>query len=112
MPARRSVRAFRLALTSIFLAGSSLPVLAQQTTRPQNDPRPVARAALREGAVTIDGRIDEAGWTRATPITELVQSSTDEGKRATQQTEIRILYDAGAIYIGARMYDSLGANGV
>jgi hypothetical protein len=85
---------------------------AQQTTRSQSDPRPVAHAAPRQGEVAIDGRLDEAAWAAATPITELSQSAPDEGKPATQRTEIRILYDAAAIYIGARMYDSLGAKGV
>ena len=41
-----------------------------------------------------------------------MQSTPDEGKPPSQRTELRILYDAGAIYIGARMYDSLGAKGV
>jgi hypothetical protein len=87
-------------------------VSAQPTTRSQNDPRPVAKAALREGEVTVDGRLDESAWAAATPITEFVQSSPDEGKPPSQKTELRILYDAAAIYIGARMYDSLGAKGV
>ena len=85
---------------------------AQTTTRSHNDPRPVAQAALREGEITIDGRIDEAAWAAAKPITELVQSTPDEGKPPSQNTEIRILYDDGALYIAARMYDSLGAKGI
>ena len=85
---------------------------AQQTTRSQNDPRPTAHAALRKGEVSIDGRLDEAAWAAAVPITELSQSAPDEGKPASERTEIRILYDASAIYIGARMYDSQGAKGV
>ncbi|HEY3133529.1 MAG TPA: DUF5916 domain-containing protein [Gemmatimonadaceae bacterium] len=93
---------------------SFLPSLAfsQATTRSQSDPRPVAQAAPREGEITIDGRLDEAAWAAAKPITELSQSAPDEGKPASQKTEIRILYDASALYIGARMYDSLGAKGV
>src|SRR2546423_9452848 len=110
MPVRPSVVGFGAAL----LACSALSSLAsaQATTRSQNDPRPVARAALRQGEITIDGRVDEAAWAAATPITEFSQSSPDEGKPASQRTEIRILYDASALYIGARMYDSLGAKGV
>src|SRR5690242_1591888 len=76
----------------------------QATTRSQSDPRPVAHAALRQGEVTIDGRINEAAWAAATPITELSQSTPEEGKPASQRTEIRILYDASALYIAARMY--------
>jgi hypothetical protein len=110
MPARRSVAPFWLALVSLFCVPSFAP--AQVTTRSQNDPRPVAQAELRQGQITIDGKIDEPAWNAAKPITELVQSSPDEGKPPSQKTEIRILYDDGALYIGARMYDSLGAKGI
>ena len=112
MPARRSVAVLRFALLCSLL---SFPfpsaVAAQQTTKSQSDPRPVARATLRQGEIMVDGRLDEAAWAAATPITELVQAVPDEGKPPSQKTELRILYDANAIYIGARMFDSLGAKG-
>ncbi len=85
---------------------------AQQTTRSQSDPRPVAHAARRTGTVAIDGKIDEAAWAAATPIGELVQSVPNEGKAPSEKTEIRVLYDESAVYIGARMFDSMGAKGV
>src|SRR5438046_3888926 len=72
----------------------------------------MAEAVPRQGEVTIDGRLDESAWSAAKPITELSQSSPDEGKPASQKTEIRFLYDASALYIGARMYDSLGRRGI
>lgn len=112
MSARRSVLVLRFAILSSLFISLASPAAAQKTTRSQNDPRPVARAALRQGEIAIDGRLDETAWASATPITELVQSFPDEGKPPTQRTELRILYDASAIYIGARMYDSLGAKGV
>ena len=115
MCARRSIAVLRLPLLCSLLSFSfpfASAVAAQQTTRSQSDPRPVAHATLRQGEITIDGRLDEAAWAAATPITELTQSFPDEGKPPSQKTELRILYDASAIYIGARMYDSLGAKGV
>ncbi|HEX6628900.1 MAG TPA: DUF5916 domain-containing protein [Gemmatimonadaceae bacterium] len=110
MPVRSSVAHLKAAVLACFF----LPTLtfAQATTRSQNDPRPVAEAALRQGEISIDGRIDEAAWAAAKPITELVQAVPDEAKPPSQRTEIRILYDASALYIAARMYDSLGAKGV
>ena len=82
-------------------------------TRPDSDgPRPVAQAARRVGTVSIDGRLDESAWAAATPITSFRQAQPAQGRPATQHTEVRILYDDDAIYIGARMYDSLGAKGV
>ena len=110
MPGRPSVPAYAAAMALLLVAPSR--TYSQATTRSQNDPRPMAEAAPRQGEITIDGRLDESAWAAAKPITELSQSSPEEGKPASQKTEIRILYDAAALYIGARMYDSLGAKGV
>jgi len=107
-----SSTAGRFALASLFMSCLASSSKAQQTTRSQNDPRPVAKASPREGEVSIDGKLDETAWAAATPITELIQSTPEEGKPASQKTDIRILYDASAIYVGARMYDSLGAKGI
>src|SRR5690606_24874425 len=41
-----------------------------------------------------------------------LQSEPNEGEAATQRTEVRFAYDDVALYIGARMYDDLGAAGV
>jgi hypothetical protein len=112
MTAVRSASTLPLALACVLTFAPTTVTLAQQVTRSQTDPRPVARAAPREGEVSIDGKLDEAAWNAATPITELVQAQPDEGKAPSQKTEIRILYDASAIYIGARMYDSVGAKGI
>jgi len=101
------------ARTCFLLLALSAPLLgAQQTTLSQNDPRPVAQASERRGEIVIDGGLGDAAWSGATPITKFVQLRPDEGKDASQRTEVRILYDEAAIYIGARMYDSLGAKGV
>ncbi len=93
------------------LAGAALP--AQESSKSIH-PRtpPVAQAALRSGPVTIDGRLDEAAWAAATPITNFTQSQPHEGQPATQRTEVRVLFDDEALYIGARVYDSLGAAGI
>ena len=60
----------------------------------------------------LDGRVDEDAWKKATPITEFTQSDPDEGKPASQRTEVRFLYDDAALYVGARMFDSAGAAGI
>src|SRR5437868_1335236 len=103
--------------SSVFAAASllvltSVSASAQQTTRSQNDPRPVAHATARNGSIVIDGKLDDAGWAAATPITDFAQMMPDEGKPASQRTELRFVYDETALYVGARMYDSLGAKGV
>ena len=102
----------QLAFLALVATSSALPLVAQPTTKSQNDPRPSAQAARRTGSLVVDGKIDESAWSAATPIGELTQSVPNEGKPASEKTEIRILYDDAAIYVGARMFDSMGPNGV
>src|SRR2546421_647699 len=73
---------------------------------------PVAHAARRAGPIDIDGSLDDAAWRAATPITTLRQYQPSEGAPASLPTEIRLLYDDEALYIGARMSEPSGANGV
>ena len=75
-------------------------------------PRPIANALRRAGPVVVDGRIDEDAWKGAQVISDFRQFQPTEGAGASQRTEVRILYDDHAIYIGARLYDSLGARGI
>ena len=73
---------------------------------------PAAVAARRDGRIVLDGKLDEAAWRAATPITEFTQLDPEEGRPASQRTEVRFLFDDDALYVGAKMYDSLGAAGV
>jgi hypothetical protein len=73
---------------------------------------PSAHAVRRTAAVVLDAKLDDAAWQAATPITDFRQVDPDEGKPATQRTEVRFLFDDDALYIGAKMYDSNGGKGV
>lgn len=73
---------------------------------------PSAVAVRRASPVVIDGRLDESTWKAATPITALRQRQPDEGAAASLATDIRILFDDRALYIGARLSDPLGRAGV
>jgi hypothetical protein len=87
-------------------------VLAAQSADTAHVARPRMTAALRASPVTLDGRLDEPAWGASVPAAAFRQQQPNEGQPATQQTELRILYDDVSLYIGARMYDSLGARGV
>ena len=93
---------------------SASPLRAQATLQAATHPIPSPRVpgAARQGVVTIDGVLDDAAWSAATPATNFTQQDPHEGQPATQRTEVRFLYDDAAIYIGARMFDTLGARGV
>jgi hypothetical protein len=86
--------------------------LGAQTVQTASALRPNAVAAPVIGTITIDGKLDESAWAKATPITDFRQQQPHEGEPATQRTEVRILYGERALYIGARMYDSLGSRGI
>jgi hypothetical protein len=64
--------------------------------------------AVRAIAATprVDGRLDDAAWSTAAPATDFRQRSPRDGDPATERTEVRILYDNDAVYVGARMFDS------
>lgn len=81
----------------------ALPARAQSNGSAHPTPPPAAAAAPLEGDLTLDGRLDEAAWARATPATGLLQSQPEEGAPATVPTEVRFLFDDRALYIGARM---------
>ena len=53
----------------------------------------------------LDGMLDDAVWSRTTPVTGFIQSEPDEGRAATQRTEVRIAFDTNFIYIAAYCYD-------
>jgi hypothetical protein len=62
--------------------------------------------AVPAGApITVDGRLDEPDWARANVASGFTQFEPDEGAPASQHTEVRVLYGASAIYIGAHLFD-------
>ncbi len=63
------------------------------------------QAVRASSPIVVDGRLDDAAWRTATPATEFRQRDPDEGKPATERTELRIAYDDDALYVGARMLD-------
>jgi hypothetical protein len=64
------------------------------------------RAARTSAAINIDGKLSEAAWSSATPAGDFTQSYPEVGGKPTDPTEVRILYDDDALYVGVRMFDS------
>jgi hypothetical protein len=75
----------------ISLAAGLAPISAQQAFAPRG-----VRAGRVTGPITIDGHLTEEGWSRAEVADHFTQRDPDEGKPATERTEIRILYDNDA----------------
>ncbi|MFL5619783.1 MAG: DUF5916 domain-containing protein [Gemmatimonadaceae bacterium] len=79
---------------------------AQVTGTAAHASRPVAHAIAIDDHPVLDGRLDEPAWARATAVTEFTQLDPEEGRPASARTEVRIVYDAEALYIGAWLHDS------
>lgn len=54
----------------------------------------------------IDGRMDDAVWQQAEPITDFHQIRPGNQTEPSERTEVYVVYDDDAMYIAARMYDS------
>jgi hypothetical protein len=57
--------------------------------------------AARAGAApVIDGRLDDPAWLAATPDDRFVQRRPLEDRPPSERTEVRVLYDDAALYVG------------
>ena len=87
----------RLALTTLLLV-APVPVHAQT-------PAPKTAHAIRVvgPAPRIDGSLDDPAWVRAPVIKDFVQKIPIEGAEPSVATEVRLVYDDDALYVGARL---------
>ncbi len=63
------------------------------------------RAVRRQGPITLDGKLDEAAWAAAPVSSDFVQSYPAPNVPAPDRTEVRVVYDDDALYVGVRMFD-------
>src|SRR5262249_22215422 len=54
----------------------------------------------------IDGKLDDPVWARAPVLDGFVQVNPDEGKPASERTEVRIAYDDDSLYVAFRCWDT------
>lgn len=55
--------------------------------------------------ISIDGQLSEKGWQNANVGTNFIQTSPNAGSPSSQKTEVQILYDNEAVYVGAMLFD-------
>jgi len=84
------------------LAAQAAPVPAPAPT----DPKPVAHAVRTETPPVLDGRLVDSVWAQAPVLSAFVQHEPFAGSPATERTEVRILFDKDALYVGVRLYDA------
>jgi len=66
---------------------------------------PTVRATAISEDIHIDGKLDEPAWQLAVPATQMTQVYPREGDTPSEKTEIRVLVDVNALYIGITCYD-------
>jgi hypothetical protein len=87
----------------LFISILVTPLVADAQERKQ-----AHAARVANGAIRLDGNLGEAAWNAAPAITDFVQREPVEGASPTDPTDVRIVYDDDAIYVGARMRSSGG----
>lgn len=92
-------------LFSAVIAVPSAAFAAAPDSIPEADETAAIRAVRIAEPIRIDGRMDDAAWERALPVTDFTQIDPDEGAPATERTEARILFDDAALYVGVRLWD-------
>src|SRR5688572_22108753 len=93
-----------LATTLSCLFGAA--AAAEQTPAPAGAPARAAVSAAVTAPPTVDGRLDEATWAGGQLVSGFTQREPTEGQPVSERTEVRILHDEEALYIGAWLYDS------
>ena len=67
---------------------------------------PTATAHVVTTSPVIDGRLNDPAWRDVPPITGFIQRELHEGAPVTECTEVRIITDGQALYVGAWLYDA------
>jgi hypothetical protein len=97
LPVRPLVTAMFLAAASVAGAQTIQEGAIDYDTARKERRLPAKRA---QGPITLDGRLDEASWAGAPLANRFVQNDPREGEPATYDTEVRMIYDDRALYIG------------
>ena len=77
---------------------------ARAQDRPQQSPIVAYRLADGE-EIRVDGRLDDAAWGAAIPVSDFTQQVPIEGGTPSERTIVRIAFDANDLYIGVMLYD-------
>ncbi|MFD2937961.1 carbohydrate binding family 9 domain-containing protein [Spirosoma flavum] len=87
-------------------------VTGQATIFAPSKQRRVIKAVEISDKLKIDGRLDEADWLRGKSVRHFRQVDPKQGRPATFDTDVRVLYNRHFLYIAAINYDSLGRRGL
>jgi len=87
-------------LVALLLLGSPAAALAQRS-----EPSSIEALEVSE-SIRLDGSLDEPAWQRTEHVSNFTQRELDFGAPASERTEVAILFDADALYIGFWAWDT------
>ncbi|WP_086594111.1 DUF5916 domain-containing protein [Hymenobacter crusticola] len=88
------------------LAAAQTPTTPVPSTAAVPAPKRQLQALRIREAIKLDGVLDEAVWQQAPIATDFIQQRPNPGVPEKNKTEVRVLYDDAALYVGAIMHDS------
>jgi hypothetical protein len=86
------------------LASLLLVSLAARAQEPAPAGSPRIEAFRVEKGPSLDGVLDDEAWRRVPFTSSFLQKEPEQGKPASLRTEVAFVYDADALYVGARMF--------
>jgi hypothetical protein len=80
-------------------------------TTPAQAPPPILKNQyqtnpIENGAIKLDGELNEAAWQTVEWSSEFIEHEPDQGSKPSQQTRFKIIFDEKYLYLGVRAFDS------
>jgi hypothetical protein len=94
--------------TCLIVSGLAASLLLASSTHAQHNPnaphKQMRALQISNGAVRLDGRLDDPIWAQAEKVNDFLQKEPVENGTPSGRTEVAIAYDDDAVYVGARMF--------
>lgn len=104
---RFSRKIFVFTISALTAGLSAYAQNSDPTKQPDTDSVPNQfRAFYVKERMVIDGNLNETSWQKATVMPCFIQKYPEQGRAATNDTEVKIMYDSKNLYIGALCKDS------
>ncbi len=97
----------RYCILGMTLPAVVVPLNAQETFPPPEKPLEISATKVADNEIVLNGELSELAWQEAQVTTGFTQREPVQGRPATNDTEVRILFDSKFLYIGAICKDSL-----
>jgi hypothetical protein len=93
-------------VTTAHAQGLAPPVAPDTITRDAANERAIVRFVKLAEPLQLDGRLDEAHYREAHPISDFIQLEPRNGEPATEKTEVWLAFDAQHVYVSMRVWES------